>query len=190
MKKYLQIILIAFCFVIAKVKAQCTNPITFSIQVTPPTCSVCCDGSGQVLNTSGGCAPYLIQWSTTPTQYGLTATGLCSGSYSVTIYDSGCCPSSMQICSVPQGGITGFNQLIIDNTFQIYPNPNNGNFILSIYLLKAEVKIYNVLGQEIDFNTTVLNSSTSINIPDKTKGIYFIEISNNDNLFRKKIIIE
>lgn len=95
MRIYLSLI-ITLCFVSFKTEAQCTTPITFSIQVTPETCNGCCDGTGQVVNASGGCAPYLIQWSTSPTQYGLTASGLCSGSYSVTIYDSGCCPSISQ----------------------------------------------------------------------------------------------
>ncbi|HRG01278.1 MAG TPA: hypothetical protein PKZ75_09190 [Bacteroidia bacterium] len=34
----------------------CSTPITYSIQVTQPTCSSCCDGSAQIVNLSGGCS--------------------------------------------------------------------------------------------------------------------------------------
>jgi hypothetical protein len=66
---------------------SCPTPITYSIQVTPPSCSVCCDGSAQVVNLSGGCsAPYTGQWN--DGSWGLIKTNLCSGSYSVNVMDS------------------------------------------------------------------------------------------------------
>lgn len=49
------------------------------------------DGSATVSIVNGGTAPFTYSWSTTPVQTGITATGLISGTYSVTVTDnSGC----------------------------------------------------------------------------------------------------
>lgn len=188
MKTFLILLVFTLGLYSFKTFAQCTTPITYSIQVTPETCNGCCDGTAQVVNLQGGCPIYVCVWSQGANT--IPVTGLCAGSYTCTIYDNNCCPPVSQSCFIAQGATTtALQQLKTNNAFQIYPNPNNGSFVLSHTFLKDEIKIFNALGQQIDFTTTV-NNSTSINIVNKIKGIYFIEIRNNDNLFRKKIIIE
>ncbi|MBI5541281.1 MAG: gliding motility-associated C-terminal domain-containing protein [Bacteroidia bacterium] len=57
----------------------------------------CHDGSNGIatVGATGGTPPYNITWGTTPQQSGQTATGLVSGSYSVTVTDNNGCLSTI-----------------------------------------------------------------------------------------------
>lgn len=167
---------------------SCTIPVTYSLQVTPPTCSVCCDGSVQVVNLSGGCsAPYTGQWNDGSS--GLIKNNLCSGNYSVTVMDSqagSCCPNVTQGCFVPLGGTTSISENSLDNHLSIYPNPTNS--VLNIVDTQNQfqngiIEIKNYLGQVI--LSTPFNSQ--INISVLSEGMYFFNIK--DNTHRRAIKI-
>jgi hypothetical protein len=50
----------------------------------------------------------------------------------------------------------------------------------------AEIKISNILGQEI-YHSAISNKNTDINLADKKSGIYFVTITNKNAVFTKKI---
>jgi hypothetical protein len=80
--------------------------------------------------------------------------------------------------------------------YNIYPNPNNGTFNLSINNIESSdliVNIQNVLGQSVYFealnNVSQLNKQ--INLSNLDSGIYTVTISNNNGLSStEKIIIQ
>ncbi len=78
------------------------------------------------------------------------------------------------------------------NTFVIYPNQSNGEFIIKSALTISEIKIVNQLGEII---YTFLNSTQSalpvLNLSSQPKGIYFVQITDSTNMvLNKKIIIQ
>lgn len=87
----------AGCTIVVDVLILQPPPILSNAVVTNPLCAGVCDGS-IVLNTVGGLPPYNYVWSPTPPngQGTNTLTGLCAGTWNVTITDaSGCSrPSS------------------------------------------------------------------------------------------------
>ena len=79
----------------------------------------------------------------------------------------------------------------IDN-FEIYPNPNNGQFVVAAKLAQekdVEIQVYNTLGQLITKsilkNVSVINEE--INISNTSSGMYYINIL-SDNEIQTKII--
>ena len=187
------ILLLLLSVGILNIKAQCPNAITFTYNTVAATCSTCCDGSLTVANIQNGCPAYNIQLSPSATLNGFGSyINLCSGTtYTVKVMDSGCCGYSMLICSMSYSGTTtGINENDLLNALSIYPNPSNGIFFVNSNLKKKEIKIYNYLGQETNFNFTEANQISQVNIPNYIKGIYFIEISTASKLIRKKIVIE
>ncbi|WP_395052853.1 T9SS type A sorting domain-containing protein [Flavobacterium sp.] len=79
------------------------------------------------------------------------------------------------------------------NSFSIYPNPNNGNFTLSINndsFEKATLIMYDVLGKKI-LNQDLFTKETIIKTHNLSKGVYFAKITTSDNeVFTKKIVVE
>ena len=79
------------------------------------------------------------------------------------------------------------------NDFEIYPNPNNGNFEVELKNgsnVNAKITIYNIVGKliyENDVNDTTLIKSIKLNnVPN---GIYFVKLKSNTVNFTKKIIV-
>ncbi len=66
-----------------------TEPTALVIQ-TSSTCFGICDGSASVA-TTGGTAPYTYLWDDIDAQTNAVATGLCGGTYSVTVTDANLC---------------------------------------------------------------------------------------------------
>ena len=90
---------------------------------------------------------------------------------------------------------TSIDSEIFNGTLSIYPNPNTGVFnvdLINVMDGKYTISVDNLLGQEVYSETrNVINTSTNIvNLSNLTKGVYMINIENNDTSINRKIIIE
>jgi len=88
------------------------------------------------------------------------------------------CVDSITKDSVTISVCTGINEIKYNNRrINIYPNPCNGNFILTMNVIygKPEIQVYNVLGQ-IVFQDNVISSNTLINLGSAPEGVYFYRI--------------
>lgn len=138
------------------------------------------------------------QWVTCPdytnipsasTNYNYIAT--VNGDYAVIVSNNNCVDTSncVTISSV------GFQEYTDHTNLSIYPNPSNGNFILSFNNDKdqiATISILNSVGQSIYEYRKPLNSRMD-HIPielDQPMGIYFVKINFGDQLYVKRIAIE
>ncbi|MDF2452829.1 MAG: hypothetical protein K0S26_2333 [Bacteroidota bacterium] len=168
--------------------------ITFSIQTTTETCPGCCDGTAQVTNLIGGCAPYSIAWSTAPTQFGSSAIGMCSGSYSVTIQDIGCCPSVTQGCFVPLGGTTSISDNYLGASISIFPNPITNSFVISTLIENAQLKveITDICGKLISSEIKSVGNYSAAFDTDLYNGVYFLNITDLGTGHKavKKLIVQ
>jgi len=84
-------------------------------------------------------------------------------------------------------GINNISQNDFD--FNIYPNPNNGKFIVEIpYDNFAHLKVYNLLG-ELNYAQQLANHQTSIDLSSLNCGVYLVNISNDARISTKRLII-
>ncbi len=77
-------------------------------------------------------------------------------------------------------GILSTNQLFLNNTISLYPNPSS-EFIQINGLTKTKnYTIFSVLGSEI--NSGVISDNDKINIQGLTNGLYFLKFENGNTL--------
>lgn len=79
----------------------------------------------------------------------------------------------------------------IKNVVQIFPNPSNGKFQLTLNFLKGSTfEIMDVLGNTI-LKSEIKNETTEMDLSDYKSGIYFVRITDSKgNFVVKKIIKE
>ena len=92
----------------------------------------------------------------------------------------------------------GIDELANNINFNMYPNPTEGNTIISFNLSENKetaITVYDVLGKEIAnvYNGNLNAGEHQYSIADKTKlssGIYFIKLTVGGESFTKKLIVK
>ena len=84
------------------------------------------------------------------------------------------------------GTLSDSNNNILD-TFKMYPNPTNGNFVNIETVSDTEVIIYNALGKVVK-TTRITSDKKSIDISKLSKGVYFVKLEANKKSMTQKLI--
>ncbi len=188
-----------------------SNSINVTVNKNPPAAitaggptSFCAGGSVMLTANSGAGLAY--QWYKGATALAgavnISYTATTAGNYKcrVTKTASGCYKNSNVIpVSVPckEGeSITGNDE----NSISIYPNPNDGNFIISVTAAsmreineEVRIEIYNSMSQMIyskqihSFEAVI---TETIELKNTPSGIYFVKIRNGENQSEQTIMIE
>lgn len=145
-----------------------------------------CNGTATA-NATGGQTPYTYKWSTTPTQTSMTATGLCAGTYTVSVTDAA---SGTDTAMVTVMSVVSTIQLTEDSLVKIYPNPTNG--IISLGFKQATgIIIENSIG-EIVYEEKIKQGTTEIKNLDLSNfpsGNYFICIMDGEKSSKYKVVL-
>ena len=104
------------------------------------------------------------------------------------------CSEANFIISVGTVGL----ELINNNQFsiEVFPNPNNGSFYLSMYSSvnkEFAVSVFDIVGKQIYHSSESIptgNSKIPISIQNIEKGIYFISVKSEKGSITQKVIIE
>jgi hypothetical protein len=87
---------------------------------------------------------------------------------------------------------SGLSDILLENTFTIYPNPNNGNFIVNSQLKATEnvnISLYNLLGAKIQEFNNVKSYPFQMSVTDLPNGSYFVKFNSGKNAITKKVFI-
>jgi hypothetical protein len=169
----------------ATTSATITEP-AFELAATTTT-----SANSSTVTASGGTAPYTYTWSTNPQQTTATATGLTTGTYSVTVKDANQCSvvKVVVISSIEDAQAAGFN------TISVYPNPTSGLFNISASLVAASstsMEIIDITGKVI--NKTDLGTGTTIesmfDVSNIAKGIYTLRFQTNIGTVSQRLIVQ
>ena len=116
-----------------------------------------------------------------------------SGKYYVIVTKNGC---ESQPSDTINFILIGINTINNNTSINLYPNPNEGNFILEINGIigvSYTLKISNLLGEEL-LNEKLITSGKkhiqSINLSKLSNGIYQIDLFNANTWFKRVFVIQ
>ncbi len=183
------------------VSDSCGNVATASVNITQPSALIVrtdsmdavsgCNGVAAV-TASGGTPGYAYHW-VTGGQTTDTIKGQCAGNYCCVVTDAHGCTQTACITI-----ITGIDNIQYgQGQVLIYPNPNNGEFTISLthpeQVSGAQtIEIYNVLGEKVYSQLSTFKSQLSIDLTNKPEGVYLYRvIANNGNILGEgKLVIQ
>ena len=114
------------------------------------------------------------------------------GTYTLVVTDANGCIDSSQANLLP----STINDIQTINDLKIYPNPSNDIFNISFSCINKQnfdISIFNVLGERIfnEYHNNLIGEFTcSFNLNNFERSVYFLEISSNQTIINKKLILK
>ena len=174
--------------------------IKITATVTPQTTKNACDGTAS-LSATGGTAPYVFTWN--DGYVGATRTGLCMGTYTITVTDKKGCPATCKVkiaCSPAIAQSTNGQESITAGTTSfsvaVSPNPTKGLIRVSVNAVtagNATINVYDLTGRILISNKINVVKGTNmleLNLEKLAKGLYQVQIAADNNSKTFKIILE
>lgn len=86
------------------------------------------------------------------------------------------------------------NQLPLNNSSFIYPNPTTGKLNITISKsqindINNDINIYNSLGENI-YSFRTFKTNFEINLSSQPKGIYFVKFNDGNKIYSEKVLIK
>lgn len=153
-----------------------------------------CIGDTTIIHAYSRNDGYKYLWSTGSTSDSIVIIGTKPGNYTyyLTISKGGCSRDSLPItinvlnC---YAGIENYNGPL--GEIGIFPNPNNGTFMLSLLNVNVacNVEIYNILGEQV-YQSIINSANTEINLNNQPEGIYLYRVirENGDLVGEGKLV--
>lgn len=145
------------------------------------------------LTGTGGLTPYTYSINGTNYYSGSLFSNLAPGTYTCYVKDNNGCISTTTIVVEE---LVGLDENGI-NIIQLYPNPNNGIFELTVEGLsgdKLDCKLFNIQGQLVsDFRLDVVNGKATKTIEMSKKlsaGVYYLGLYNSEKAVVRQFIKE
>ncbi|MBA3900938.1 MAG: T9SS type A sorting domain-containing protein, partial [Bacteroidetes bacterium] len=111
-------------------------------------------------------------------------TATSNGSYAAIITLSGCTDTTSCL-AVTSVGIEEYNTA---EAIKVYPNPNNGNFVISTDK-KSEYTLVNALGQTVQVVGVNAENNFKAEITELPTGVYYLIGMEGEMQIHKKIVV-
>ena len=156
--------------------------------------TVLCIGQDSVM-LDAGAGPYAYTWSTQETSQTILVSSSTVGTveYSVLITDTISMCQAIDTVNVTFDNCSSISELTGSNV-SIYPNPSNGNFIVSLSNISEQVSV-----QVLDMQGRLIYSQIEglkvgkenvISLENVERGVYLISVSSNKGRYTQSIVIE
>lgn len=178
--------------------SQPSKPLKIRSQVTGVSGPKKCDGTAQV-KAVGGTAPYTYQWH--DGYVGDTRTGLCKGTYIVTVTDAHGCSVCCQV-KIECASTTGLASTISSTTLKgnsnadVAPNPTNGLINLTVNARTsgtAIVNVYDMSGKKLSTQSFSVGAGANykkLDLSKYTQGLYNVEVITGNEKKITKVAVE
>ena len=170
----------------------CTNTAITTITVNPlPSIaimsndSLICSGESATLTPTGG-INYVWNGGANVMQIVITPTA--NTTYTVTGNDSNGCSNTAMFTETVALCLGIAQPVEAENLVQVYPNPNQGEFVIHVHTAGTRVFIYNETGHLVK-DLPPGNTDEAINVAALANGVYFVRAVNGYTVNQQKVIV-
>jgi len=157
-----------------------------TITASTDTSIICINGTA--ILTAGGATTYI--WNTSAITAIIPVTLTVTTSYTVEGTDGNGCENMATVTqSVSTTCYEGIERYSNSNNVSVYPNPNNGNFVITTSENTSTISVTDILGKELVSINPKGNTTNNINLSAQPSGVYFIKVIANGAQTVKRIII-
>ncbi len=143
-----------------------------------------CVGQTATLSVSGATT---YTWNTTENTASIAVSPTVQTTYTVNGTDANGCSNNTTLTQ-DVSACTGIATLTNDASINVYPNPNNGLFVIEL-TSASKVTVMNALGQVVIAETFEAGKHT-VNINNEATGVYFVKVMTNNKQQIIKVIKE
>lgn len=143
-----------------------------------------CVGQTATLSVSGATT---YTWNTTENTASIAVSPTVQTTYTANGTDANGCSNNTTVTQ-DVSACTGIATLSNDASINVYPNPNNGLFVIEL-TSTSKVTVMNALG-EIVIAETFEAGKNSVNINNESAGVYFVKVMTNNKQQIIKMIKE
>lgn len=161
-----------------------------TLTVTPDGSTEITEGDTLGLEANTGFTDYV--WSTGETTTNISVTE--PGTYVLSATDANGCVQVVETEVTLFSSIADLNAF--DQSLNIFPNPNTGNFSINFVLAKNQivnVEMINLQGQVVStqsIKATTGSNSLPVNVSSVAKGIYFVKIQTIDGAITRRVSVQ
>jgi hypothetical protein len=156
-------------------------PTVTAVSGSPTVCA-----GAQVMLSAGGASAYV--WSDSQTGADIAITPTANVNYTVTGTDANGCSNTAVVSQYVDPCTDINNASIASISLSIYPNPNNGAFIIEAGI-GCDVVILNSI-TEVIYTKKTNNSTTYVSFQGLASGIYFVSVTKDGNRQTMKMVVE
>lgn len=120
-----------------------------------------------------------------PNETSQTFTAQLNGSYAAIVTSGSCSVDTtacIQILSV------GVKNNAATELVSLYPNPNNGSFVVDVATESADVQIVDLLGNQV-YAATLKKGKENVTMPNVANGVYLVKVNSNQKQIVQRLII-
>ena len=162
----------------------CDSLAILDLTVTELTVSLDTSQANITANVTGGLAPYSYLWSNGDSVSTIIPDTI--GLLNLIVIDANGCISDTISYNVTSVDVIS-NSLDLIN---IYPNPSNGQFVISNSVIMRDIIITDLRGKNVYTNKNLNSNYLNIELDYLDRGMYLVNIISKNGIITKPVIIQ
>ncbi|MBX2979602.1 MAG: T9SS type A sorting domain-containing protein [Flavobacteriales bacterium] len=170
--------------------AGCSSAASAAVEITVnplPAAPVITQNVGTLSTAASGSLQWYLNGNALPNATGSSIEASQNGNYTVVVTDANGCSNTSEIFAFNSVGLSEVGAA----SWNVYPNPSNGNFFISVPNAGLSATYYTVHDAtgKLVLQGALTSTVSAIQLPDAQSGMYFLRIVQQDESSTRRIVV-